>query len=516
LIFVYHNNIKIVAVTNCKGQTLPYHASCSIAKGLWILANDFEDEKLVWCHNDLKEILNKDGLDILFHHDKLLLSYRPDSSNYFGDLLGYVDGSLFINVNKKVCFPTWQMSSAVGIIHSSVLIKIKDSIPFENDFDYFLSSLAKLSMPMGLLCYSEPKLLKSQPIQFKRNDATIATVFKFVKQHYKTRWLLLLLLNRFIYERKFSFFLFFFSFFYSKRNSCKINLDSVNVKSSREVINKKTIDVIIPTIGRKSYLYDVLCDLKEQTHLPERIIIVEQNPLPNTVSELDYLQTEEWPFEIKHIFTHQAGACNARNLALNEVLSEWVFLADDDNRFEPCLLEEVFLRINQYGNRAVSTSYPQKKEFVSNKKIIQSSNFGAGNSFIRSEFIEKVKFNKGYEFGYGEDNDFGKQLRNQGCDVLYLPKPEILHLKAPMGGFRTKPFLQWQNDLIQPKPSPTIMLYQMNHQTKEQILGYKATLFFKYYKHQKIKNPFNYYINFQKQWQKSVFWANELKKKNEV
>jgi hypothetical protein len=32
------------------------------------------------------------------------------------------------------------------------------------------------------------------------------------------------------------------------------------------------------------------------------------------------------------------------------------------------------------------------------------------------------------------DNDFGMQIHNQGHDVLYLPEPQILHLKAPMGG----------------------------------------------------------------------------------
>jgi GT2 family glycosyltransferase len=40
------------------------------------------------------------------------------------------------------------------------------------------------------------------------------------------------------------------------------------------------------------------------------------------------------------------------------------------------------------------------------------------------------------------DNDFGMQLRNQGHDVLYLPEPQILHLKAPMGGFRTEAFIK--------------------------------------------------------------------------
>ncbi|MES2806304.1 MAG: glycosyltransferase family 2 protein, partial [Bacteroidota bacterium] len=65
---------------------------------------------------------------------------------------------------------------------------------------------------------------------------------------------------------------------------------------------------------------------------------------------------------------------------------------------------------------------------------------------------------------------------------------------------------------IQPKPSPTIMLYKILHTTVEQRLGYKTILFFKYYQHQKIKNPFHYYDQFQKQWKQSILWANKLKK----
>jgi hypothetical protein len=95
-----------------------------------------------------------------------------------------------------------------------------------------------------------------------------------------------------------------------------------------------------------------------------------------------------------------------------------------------------------------------------------------------------------------------------------LPEPEILHLKAPIGGFRTKPVLQWHNDNVQPKPSPTVMLYQILNNSPVQTNSYKTTLFFKYYKLQKIKNPVRYYRIFQKQWERSVFWANELKKQS--
>ena len=91
-----------------------------------------------------------------------MLSYLPQPNNFFDTKIGYVEESLFINVNKKVAYPTWQMSSVVGIIHASVLNTIHDKIVCDLDFDYYLSSIAKLCMPLGLLCYSEPKLLKNE------------------------------------------------------------------------------------------------------------------------------------------------------------------------------------------------------------------------------------------------------------------------------------------------------------------------------------------------------------------
>jgi glycosyltransferase involved in cell wall biosynthesis len=429
--------------------------------------------------------------------------------------IGYVEESLFMNVNKFVAFPTWQMSSAVGGVYAEVVLAVKNNLPLDQDFDYFLCSLAKLGMRKGLLCYSEPKLLKRDIASFS-TESNKFTLFRFVKQHYKTQWVFLLLFNLMVYERKFPILPFLFSLFYKNRSKINHSLDSIKVKSSRKVVNSATVDVIIPTIGRKDYLYDVLEDLKVQTHLPTNVILVEQNPDEGSESELDYLTAEVWPFAIKHIFTHQAGACNARNIALSQISSEWVFFADDDIRIENDFFQKVLKEINKYGIKAVTLKCYQKGESQTDTNVFQWGTFGSGCSIVLADSLHHCKFRMGYEFGFGEDGDFGMQLRNQGIDVLYLPDPAILHLKAPMGGFRTKSVLQWQNERVQPKPSPTIMLYHILHQTSAQTLGYKTILFFKYYSHQKIKNPIRYYINFQKQWNKSVFWANKLKKQNEI
>jgi glycosyltransferase involved in cell wall biosynthesis len=509
MIIIYHDGSKVVELSNPNTSTVNKINSLPIAQFIFEMAKEYPEAILVWCHVNLKMQLNTQEIQGLLHHKRMMLSYSPSQDNFFDSKMGYVEESPFIKINKSVTFPTWQMSSLVGVAHAKVISAFNNQIPFDKDFDYFLCSIAKLAMPKGLFCYSEPRLLlQNTPIEIPK--ANFHTLFRFVKQHYKTRWLFLLLLNLILYERKLPLLPFLVSFFYKKRSNKKINLDGIAVQSSRHFVDKKTIDVIIPTIGRKNYLYNVLQDFSKQTLLPNKIIIVEQNPVEGSVSELDYLVNETWPFAIEHIFIHQAGACNARNLALKEITNEWVFFADDDIRIEANFLQKVLEKIANFDEKAVSISCLQKGQEQKLKNIFQWGTFGSGCSFVFGEILRGCEFNMGYEFGFGEDGDFGMQLRNKGCDVLYLPEPEILHLKAPIGGFRTKPVLQWQNESIQPKPSPTIMLYQILHNTKEQIAGYKTILFFKYYNHQKIKNPFRYFSIFQKQWNCSVFWANKL------
>lgn len=513
MIVVYHQNNKVVEIVHEK-QNLNF-STRNISSVLVAIAVANPDEILIWCSFDLKPNLNLSEISIIFHHKKIMASYNPFTKSLLSKAIGYVEESPFVNINKQVAYPTWQMSSCVGGIHAAVLLELKNSIATDNNFEYFLHSIAKLAMNNGLLCYSEPLLLKGDISQISNKKESSFVLFQFVKQHYKTRWVFLLFFNLFLYERRISFFPLVFSLFYSKRKLNKKAFNTLEVKSSKKKDKTKTVDIIIPTIGRKEFLYDILKDFSVQTHLPEKIIIVEQNINLESISELDYLQNESWPFKIKHIFTHQAGACNARNLALGEVENEWVFMADDDIRIKDSFLKEAFVQIDKFGLNEITfgcydSTYEFSKKYQNN---MQWETFGSGCSIVKRQSLTNLKYRKGFEFGYGEDADFGMQLRNKGLDIVYFPEPEILHLKAPIGGFRTKPVLEWQKDTIKPKPSPTVMLYKILHLSKEQINGYKTILFFKFYKLQSIKNPIRYFFYFKKQWNQSEYWANQLKNK---
>lgn len=205
----------------------------------------------------------------------------------------------------------------------------------------------------------------------------------------------------------------------------------------------------------------------------------------------------------------------ARNMGLREINSKWMFLCDDDNR----IIHKDFLYncvkvTSQFKAAAINTLYRQRNEKMIFQNIKQWGAFGAGNTFLESQHLKGLNFNEIYEYGYSEDLDFGMQLRKKGVDIIYYPWLELLHLKAPIGGFREKSELKWDQDKIEAKPSPTVMVYALLYYSTEELRGFKVSLFLKYYGKQANKNPISYYSSMKERWKRSEYWAEKLIKEN--
>ncbi|KJD35916.1 hypothetical protein PW52_09340 [Tamlana sedimentorum] len=505
MIGLFHNENHVVEVVDLSSKNAIDIPSDKPTKVLFQLAENFPDRVLIWCHIEQKENLNIDAFQDVFTLKNMMLSYGK--SQYLPKAIGFVEDSPFLKVNKNVKYPTWLMSSEVGVIHTTQVLKFKSIIKLDAPFSYALNSMAKLGMSNGLFCYSEPKLLLNLGLVKERKKASKTMLFKFVKQHYKWVWSFFLMFNITFFNKQFPLYSFFKSLFVSQlKGSIKIDLEVLKSNS----VSASSIDVIIPTLGRKTYLLDFLNDLKRQSILPKKVIIIEQNPDENSASELDYLSNQNWPFIICHKFIHKTGACNARNLALKEVVSDYVFFADDDIRIQPNFTDLALKKMQAANIKAVTFSCLRTNDKKQNFNEKQWSTFGSGCSMVKSTALKELYFKMVYEFNFGEDADYGMQLRNNGVDVIYFPEPEIVHLKAPIGGFRKKHINIWTKQGYSPKPSPTIMYYKLQHNTLQQLLGYKLVLFLKYYKSQSLKNPLTYFKTFKKQWRESVLWANKL------
>jgi len=485
--------------------------STECTSAIWELAEKFPEEIIAWSEEKYSVDLNIEQWSQIFHQDLIMVSYAVENA-FLPDSFGYIDQLPFVNVNRKVLYATWQMSSDVGGIKGETLLKFKSLFEGNNDFDFLLNSIAKIGQQNGLFCYSAPGLVSQTSDKKPETTATSSQLFSFVYKYYNTIWLSVLFWSHWKYENKFPLKAFLQAFLEEKCFLQKVDLSAIKIQSNKIPETSTSIDVIIPSMGRPEYLLQVIEDLSLQSLLPKKVIVVEQNPDMNSISELPELYSKTWPFEITHHFIHQTGACKARNIALEEVDADWIFFADDDIRIEPDLFERVATEMNRLGVSSINMNCKQKREKTIFKKIKQWGSFGSGTTMVKSIFAKQCAFSPIFEHGYGEDADFGMQLRNVGCDIIYHPEIEILHLKAPMGGFRGKPVLAWEQEQPMPKPSPTLMAFALKYYSPEQVKGFKTSLFLKYYNKQSIKNPLAYAKLMRFRWKKSEVWAGKLMK----
>ena len=503
-----HDFKKVTAIYQDFAAVSSFDSSKDIQKLIFEFSQQYPNAQLVWVHESLENQVNHNWIENNVK-SQVMYFYNSSETEFLTQKVGYVEPSPFMKINKKVSFASWQASAFIGTISAQDFVSFGSQ--FINDnfrFGFFLTIMAKMGHRNGLRTYSNPNLLQEEK-KINSHIGTTNELFHWTAQYYGFSKCLQLFLLFVLYEKQFPI-----ASLMRVISVKRIAFDR-NTKTEQEISNidfsEVTLDVLIPTIGRKKYLYDVLCDLRTQTKTPNRIIIVEQNPLENSQSELDYLKNEIWPFELIHHLIHQTGACNARNIALKDVQSDWVFFADDDIKLESNFIEDSLKTILKTNEKAFTLACFRPNETHVFNHMMHWDTFGSGCSMVKREALEGLSFDMRFENGFGEDADFGMQLRNKGYDVLYLPQPQILHLKAPVGGFRVKPILPWHEEATQPKPSPTVMLFKMLYHTKEQILGYKLNLFLKYYNQQTIKNPFKYYKIMQKQWEVSEKWAEKLK-----
>ena len=510
MIQVIHNCNTVLNISKDK-ETLVVFKDLNISETINKLTELYPTELILWCHTDWVPFINHEQINAICTSNSEIVSYSISEENYLSKNIGFVEQSIFIKFSKKVKIATWQMSSVIGMAHADVFSALKTTVKPVNDFDYFLNSIAKIAMPLGVFCYSNPNLLIERNAEIVSNQKISDTdLFKFVSQHYKKVWVLVLFVCLLYKKGKFPIVAFLQSLFHSKISIDKVKIKAFNLLSINEFKYSNDIDVLIPTIGRKEPLYNFLKNLSKQTILPKNVIIIEQNPIANAASELDYLVNENWPFQIKHQLIYQLGACNARNLALKEIVSDWVFFADDDIEIKSDFLEKCLENAKKYKQQVFSLSCLLRNEKKYFTTCFQWVTFGTCSSFVNINAVKNLEFGAKYEFGFGEDADYGMQIRNNGNDVIYLPTPEIIHLKAPMGGFRTKVTRKWDNDLIEPKPSPTVMVYKLTYDSEEQLFAFKLMLFFRMYTIKKFKNPISHYKTMTKRWNRSVYWAQKL------
>lgn len=506
MIILLHSDAKTFIKATRDEEQLSLESK-SVTGVFWELAERYPEELIVWNDEPLNVQISDSFLKS-FSHVLIMASYSIQCQ-FIPEQIGYVDQLPFVNPKYDVKYPTWRMSTDIGGIYGKTALYFRKAFNGIHNFGYLLNSIAKVGQQNGLFCYSDPGLVENGQIErlkFKGGDREL---FRFVGQHYKKAWLWVLFFCIWKYERRFPIISILKGFMTESNFKMNISLPIKYIKRKKDFDITSSIDVIIPTLFRAEQVKNLLHDLSKQSYLPNKVIIVEQNPDPESKSQLDFLH-KEWPFKIVHHFIHKTGACHARNLALKEVSSDWVLFADDDIRIEPQLLQNSLKEIKRIGVNCLNLNSLQPGEKTEFSKIKQWGAFGSANALVKTDYALKCQFSKFLEYGFGEDIDYGMQLRDIGCDIIYHPELQFIHLKAKRGGFRSPGVNQWNEYEVEPKPSPTMMVLIKTYYSEKMLKGYKTSLYIKFYWSQPIKNPVVYFKKMQERWRQSEEICHKL------
>jgi glycosyltransferase involved in cell wall biosynthesis len=229
-------------------------------------------------------------------------------------------------------------------------------------------------------------------------------------------------------------------------------------------IRSADVSVIIPTLGRYPYLPDALQSLRRQSVRPREVIVVDQN-YPEARQPATYEGYDD--LNLRVVWQDERGQSLARNTALAQVTSTYVFMFDDDSIAHDDLIEQ-HLRVVLGGRFDVSTgvafpppptTYQLPKAFVK-PRVAQT--FDSGNSLMRTSLVyEMGGFDRNYDLGPGTDTDFGTRLYLAGKRIAHTPSAVRIHFKAPTGGLRVHGAHKYNSDagLLGPFPPPTQSYY---------------------------------------------------------
>jgi GT2 family glycosyltransferase len=204
------------------------------------------------------------------------------------------------------------------------------------------------------------------------------------------------------------------------------------------------ITVAIVTRNRKKDLHECLLSLFEQTHHPQKILIIDNNSSDKTQ---DVIREFSKILPIKTVTEKKVGYPIVYNRALREAKTKWVAFIDDDCVADKHWFHEIMKAIQKYYNYTAIAGaslnyYPQniyacsfqfwydywRQRSIRKRNIVDYRCLDSRNIiYNRQLFIAHgIVFDDTFSAG-AEDGDLGMQIQNNNLKAAYVSQLLIYH-----------------------------------------------------------------------------------------
>lgn len=242
-------------------------------------------------------------------------------------------------------------------------------------------------------------------------------------------------------------------------NGWQMYQEDYNSFKSDLIQDNPKVTVIIPTLNRYKYLYDVLRDLESQSYKNFEVIIVDQS---DAFSEDFY---NGWRLELQVIRQQEKALWLARNSAVRRSKGKYILLYDDDSRVESDWIYQHLKCLDYFkcdisSGVSISTigdKIPKDYEYFKWSAQIDTGNVMFHRNILRHTGL----FDRRFERERMGDGEFGLRAYLHGRKNISNPFAKRVHLKVSSGGLRQMgAWDAFQNKKIfAPRPIPSILYY---------------------------------------------------------
>lgn len=396
-------------------------------------------------------------------------------------LIDFVSPTWMLNLDppSDIEASSWRLSLNACLVRTDVLRQMGDIHPDFKTIDAAALEMGHRYVMRGVVTRHIPWLVSAETPPISIDEVSLEDQFRFLRSRYKRIWSTwaatrLALSNP---SRLFQVLR-----AYQHAAECQCNtcyFENTLFKRDLTTLQDKNlgITVIIPTRCRYAYLGKCLETLRRQSVRIEEIICVDQNQ-PHERNYALYENFRDLPLRV--IWQNASGQSVARNAALKEAKTDWIFFADDDSEYPPDTLEQhlrLILTHQATGSTGISLpphEYSLPQEY---RHARIAYNLDTGNALVKREAVLNAGgFDRNFDFGKGADTDLGMRLYLNGCLIMHNPQAKRLHFKAESGGLRDFGVL-WEHrtkSRWQPWPAPTylywVMTYFPKHTWRECLL----------------------------------------------
>lgn len=197
------------------------------------------------------------------------------------------------------------------------------------------------------------------------------------------------------------------------------------------------LSVCIATYRRTERLQAVLQDLAQQSHLPDQVVVVDNDQAGSARGLVEQLRAAGAPFAIAYDIQPERNIALTRNLTVRLAEGEWLAFIDDDERAPASWLQQLLQAAASYGADGilgpVEPQLPAEAPYwirrgrfydfphLGSGELVPLNRMRFGNVLLRGEALraEPGPFDPSYGLSTGEDGDLLVRLARTGRRIIW-------------------------------------------------------------------------------------------------